>query len=127
MFDTIIFKDQLSQIQNNMKKALRGELEKKIELSVIDELTSIYSKMVVRYDDDFKAGKSFPAQTRVMQHPEQDRVFYALEDLLKRMELDFSQKFVKDFTHGLDKEIEIGKIKISFLDGVRRSLNLAKS
>lgn len=56
-----------------------------------------------------------------------DKVFFALEDLLDRMELDFSQKFVKDFTHGLDKEIEIGRIKISFLDGVRRSLHMAMS
>lgn len=127
MFNQELFKERVVSLQQGMKSGFRGELDQKIEKNVIDELESIYSTMVERYAHDVKSGSSFPAQPGVAAHPEHERVYFALLDLLERMELDFTQKFVMDFKHGLDKEVEIGKIKISFLDGIRRSLNAARS
>lgn len=122
MFNEELFLANLNEIQVSMKKSLRGEIDSHIETNVIDELSSIYQAMTARYKDMAAAESTFPAQPGVSNSPLEERVFRALEDFLERMELDFTQKFVKDFTHGLDKEIEIGKIKISFLDSVRRSL-----
>lgn len=125
MFKDDVFKEKISGLQAGMKTCLRGELDSKIENSVIDELGGIYLTMVDRYAQNVKAGSAFQAQPEVMKYPESERVYQALLDLLERMELDFTQKFVMDFKHDLSKEIEIGKIKISFLDGVRRSLHSA--
>lgn len=127
MFNQELFKERVTTLQQGMKSGFRGELDQKIEKNVIDELESIYSTMLERYTQDVKSGSTFPAQPGVAAHPEQERVYFALLDLLERMELDFTQKFVMDFKHGMDKEVAIGKIKISFLDGIRRSLNAARS
>ena len=127
MFKENHFKQQLSAIQADMQMCLRGNLDKKVETSVVAELVGIYQTMVDRYAQDVKSGSQFPAQPGVVDHPEEERVYYALSDLLERMELDFTQKFVKDFTHGLDQQVEIGKIKLSLLDRVQRSLQESKA
>lgn len=125
MFKNDVFKEKINGLQSGMKNSLRGEIASKIENSVIDELGGIYLTMVDRYTHDVKAGSQFQAQPDVMKYPENERVYQALLDLLERMELDFTRKLVMDFKHDLSKEIEIGKIKISFLDGVRRGLHSA--
>lgn len=126
MFNDERFKTTLNDIQINMKKSLRGEIDANTEVHVIDELSSIYKTMLTRYREMADSGSTFPAQPGVAEAPPEERMFRALEDFVERMELDFTQKFVKDFTHGLDKEVEIGKIKISFLDNIRRGLKLAQ-
>lgn len=125
MFKNEVFKNKINDLRTGMKLSLRRELDSKIEASVIDELSGIYLKMVDRYSQMVEAGTSFPAQPELMKYPENERVYQALLSLLERMELDFTQKFVMDFKHDLAKEVEIGKIKISFLDGVRRGLHSA--
>ncbi len=42
----------------------------------------------------------------------------AMRRVIERMELDFTQKFVMNFKHDIEKDVEIGKIQISFLDSV---------
>lgn len=127
MFSTNIFKDKTTELQNDMKMSLRGKLDNNIELKVIDELSGIYLTMSDRYSDAIKLGKNLPALQVIEQYPENERVYYALLNLLEKMELDFSQKFAMDLKHDVEKDIEIGKIKLAFLDGTRRRLNLARA
>lgn len=122
MLNTELFKERISDLQVRMQSQPRGELDAKVESMIVAELSSIYLTMVDRFATDVKNGSSFPALQRVADRRPEDRVFYALLELLERMELDFSQKFALDLKHGLEKETTIGKIKISFLDGVRRTL-----
>lgn len=126
MFNIEIFKDKTKELQGTMKIALRGKLDEKIEIKIIDEFSEIYLTMTDKYSDGVQSGSQFPALQRVAKHPEEERVYLALLDLLEKMELDFSQKFAMDLKHDLEKEIEIGKIKLSFLDGIRRRLNFAR-
>lgn len=126
MFNTEIFKNKTKELQSIMKIALRGKLDEKIEIKIIDEFSEIYLNMVDKYSDGVQSGSNLPALQRVAKYPEGERVYQALLDLLERMELDFSQKFAMDLKHDLEKEIEIGKIKLSFLDGIRRRLNFAR-
>lgn len=126
MFNIELFKNKTKELQSIMKIALRGKLDEKIEIKIIDEFSEIYLTMVDKYSDGVQSGSNLPALQRVAKYPEEERVYQALLDLLEKMELDFSQKFAMDLKHDLDKEIEIGKIKLSFLDGIRRSLNFAR-
>ena len=71
-------------------------------------------------------GSDFPAMRRVANHPPEQRAYWAMLELIERMELDFTQKFVMNFQHDIEKDVEIGKIQISFLDSVRRALNGAR-
>jgi hypothetical protein len=112
MYNAEVLKEKIQGMANLMRAQQRGELDAKIEFSVVSELESIYMTMADRFNTDKPnvhglAGKA------------------AMVDLIERMELDFSQKFAMDLRHGIDKNIEIGKIKIAFLDGVRRALNSA--
>ena len=127
MFNKNLFTDRIAALQRSMKSSLRGEIDGHIEVQVIDELCGIYLTMAEKYEKNVLAGSDFPAQPGVVGHPESDRVFQAMLDLLERMEMDFIQKFTMDIRHDLQKEVEIGKIKIALLDGVRRNLNLARS
>lgn len=126
MFNTELFKNKTKELQSNMKIALRGKLDEKIEIKIIDEFSEIYLTMVDKYSDGIQSGSNLPALQRVAKYPEGERVYQALLDLLEKMELDFSQKFAMDLNHDLEKEVEIGKIKLSFLDGIRRRLNFAR-
>lgn len=126
MFNLELFKNKTKELQSIMKIAIRGNLDEKIEVKIIDEFSEIYLAMADKYSEGVRSGKNFPALQRVAKSPEGERVYLALLDLLNRMELDFSQKFAMDLKHDLEKEIEIGKIKLSFLDGIRRRLNFAK-
>lgn len=126
MFDIEIFKNKTKELQDNMKMALRGKLDEKIEKKIIDELSEIYFVMADKYFNGVQSGSQSPALQRVAKHPEGERVYYALVELLEKMELDFSQKFAMDVKHDVEKDIEVGKIKISFLDGIRRGLNFTK-
>jgi hypothetical protein len=82
--------------------------------------------MTDKYSNGVRSGNPFPALQRVAEHPKEEHVYLALLDLLEKMEFDFSNKFAMDLKHDLEKEIELGKIKLSFLDGVRRNLNFAR-
>lgn len=126
MFNSELFKSGTKELQSIMKISLRGKLAEKIETKIIDEFSEIYLTMTDKYCEGVKSGKNLPILQKLAEHPEEERVYLALLDLLERMELDFSQKFAMDFTHGLEKEIEIGKIKLSFLDGIRRRLHFAR-
>jgi len=126
MFNTELFKNKIKELQINMKISLRGKLDEKIEIKIIDEFFNIYSTMTDKYADGVRTGSNLPVLERVANYPKEDRTYLALLNLLERMELDFSQKFAMDLMHDLEKEIEIGKIKISFLDGIRRQLNFAR-
>ncbi|MEK2690584.1 hypothetical protein [Bdellovibrio sp. GT3] len=124
MFNKDVFKNNIQKIQTEMKTSFRGEIDSKIESRVIDELSKIFLTVA----DNFAtlAEKGFPSQPALAIYPQEQRAFYALQDLIERMELDFTQKFVMNVKHDLEKEIEIGKIQISFLDSVRRNLNGSK-
>lgn len=126
MFNSELFKIKTKELQSTMKIALRGKLDEKIEVKIIDEFSEIYLTMTDKYSDGVQSGKNLPALQRVAEYPEGERVYLALLDLLERMELDFSQKFAMDLKHDLENEIEIGKIKLSFLDGIRRRLHFAR-
>ncbi|WP_413290059.1 hypothetical protein [Bdellovibrio sp. HCB337] len=126
MFNSEVFKSKTKELQAIMKIALRGKLDEKIEIKIIDEFSEIYLTMTDKYSDGVQSGKNLPALQRFAESPEGERVYLALLDLLERMELDFSQKFAMDLKHDLEKEIEIGKIKLSFLDGIRRRLHFAR-
>lgn len=126
-FDNELFKNQITALQQRMQTHLRGELDAKVENSIVAELSSIYKTVVDRYAEIVKKGGTFPSRPAIDDHRPEERVFYALLDLLERMELDFSQKFALDLQHDLEKEIEIGKIKIAFLDGARRAIHQART
>ena len=126
MFNTELFKNETKDLQSIMKTALRGKLDEKIEIKIIDELSEIYLTMAEKYSNGIQSGSNLPALQRVAKYPEAERVYQALLDLLEKMELDFSQKFAMDLKHDLEKEIEVGKIKLSFLDGIRRRLNFSR-
>jgi len=127
MFNTEIFKDKIRELESGMKISLRGKLNQNIEINIINEFSEIYLTMADKYSDAIQSDKNIPVMQRVAQYPKEDRVYLALLDLLEKMELDFSQKFAMDLKHDLEKEIEIGKIKIAFLDGIRRSMNFART
>ena len=126
MFDKSKFIHKMVDLQSSMQSSLRGDLDSRIEMRVIDDLCDIYRTMVDKYESMVHSGSTFPAQAGVGDSPESDRVYNAMFDFLERMELDFARKFALDLQHGLDKEVAIGKIKISLLDGVRRNLNSAR-
>ena len=127
MFNKDIFKERIKKIQSEMKSFSRGKLDSKVENNVIDELSNIYLMMADKYDSAAKDGSNFPAMTRVAAHPQEDRAYFAMEELIEKMELDFTQKFATSVKHDVTNEVEIGKIKIAFLDGVRRSLHGART
>ena len=127
MFNSELFKNKTKELQSTMKTGLRGKLDEKIENKIIDEFSEIYLTMTDKYSEGVQSGRNLPALQRLAEFPEGERVYLALLDLLEKMELDFSQKFAMDLKHDLEKEIEIGKIKLSFLDGIRRRLNFAKA
>ena len=108
MFNTQEFKSKIETMAGAMKGHGRGQLPADIESKIITELESIYLKMAERV-----------AQPNVRGLVGRD----ALKDLIERMELDFSRKLAMDIQHDVQRDIEIGKIKIAFLDGVRRALN----
>jgi hypothetical protein len=127
MFNIEIFKETTKALQSSMKISLRGKLSKDIEIKIIDEFSDIYLNMADTFSNAVQSGKSIPALQRVEKYPEEERVYQAMLELLEKMELDFSQKFAMDLKHDLEKDIEIGKIKIAFLDGIRRGLNFTRS
>lgn len=127
MFNKDLFKERIAKTQTEMKAFCRGELTAPVESSVIDELSKIYLTMADKFHDAALAGIELPILTRFASHPQDERAFYALEDLLERMELDFTLKFVNSVKHDMTKEIEVGKIQIAFLDSVRRSLHGART
>jgi hypothetical protein len=126
-FNNELFKDQIIALKTRMQTHLRGELEAKTESSIVAELSSIYTTVVDRYVEAVKNGSTFASRPHIADHAPEERVFYALLDLLERMELDFCKKFSLDLTHDLEKEVEIGKIKIAFLDGARRAIHQART
>ncbi|MFM6927044.1 MAG: hypothetical protein ACKOX6_01195 [Bdellovibrio sp.] len=127
MFNKDIFKNRIKEIQDEMKSFSRGELSSHVENQIIDELSGIYLTMADKYDDAAKSGSNFPAQPGISAHPSEHRAYFAMGDLIERMELDFTQKFVNSFKHDITNEVEIGKIQIAFLDQVRRSLQGART
>lgn len=127
MFNKDVFKERIKKTQTEMKSFSRGILDSTVESKIIDSLSDIYLKMADRYDDAAKNGTNFPAMTEVAEHPQEDRAYFAMENLIEKMELDFTQKLVTSFKHDVTNEIEIGKIQIAFLDHVRRSLHGART
>ncbi|MNK95191.1 hypothetical protein D3C87_1154170 [compost metagenome] len=126
MFNKDVFKNSIKKTQTEMKSYFREELDSKIESQVIDELTSIFLKVAENFTQAAANGSDFPAMQRVANHPQEQRAYWAMLELIERMELDFTQKFVMNFQHDIQKDVEIGKIQISFLDSVRRALNGAR-
>ncbi len=126
MFNIEIFKNRTQELQKCMQSSLRGKLSTEVERKIIDEFSEIFMSIPEKYSVALETGKALPALQRVENFPREERVFRALLELLERMELDFSQKFALDVKHDLEKEIEIGKIKFAFLDGIRRGLNSAR-
>ncbi len=126
MYNKDVFKERVQRTQNEMKAASRGKLTPLVENKIIDELSKIYLTMADRFDQAAQAGTNLPALEQFSDHPSEQRAFYAMADLIDRMELDFTQKFALNVKHDLEKEIEISKIQISFLDSVRRHLNGAR-
>jgi len=126
MFNIENFKNKTKELQQNMKSSLRGNLSKEVETSILDEFSEIFLSVTDTYSEAHLSGRKLPVLQRVEQFPKEEHVYRALLDLLDKMELDFSQKFAMDVKHDLEKEIEVGKIKFAFLDGIRRGLNSAR-
>jgi hypothetical protein len=126
MYNKDVFKERVQRTQNEMKAASRGKLTPLVENKIIDELSKIYLTMADKFDQAAQGGSNFPIMDRLAEHPTEQRAYYAMKDLIERMELDFTQKFVLNVKHDIEKDIEISKIQISFLDSVRRHLNGAR-
>jgi hypothetical protein len=126
MFNKDVFKDSIKKNQTEMKSYFRGELDSTVEGRVIDELTNIFLTVAENFAQAAANGSDFPAMQRVANHPQEQRAYWAMLELIERMELDFTQKLVMNFQHEIKKDVEIGKIQISFLDSVRRLLNGAR-
>lgn len=126
MLNKDIFKNNIKKTQTEMKSNLREELDSKIESQVIDELTNIFLTVVENFTKAAADGSDLPIMRKLAGRPQEQRAYWAMLDLIERMELDFTQKFVLNVQHDIEKDIEIGKIQISFLDSVRRALNGAR-
>ncbi|MBO9665734.1 MAG: hypothetical protein J7501_02850 [Bdellovibrio sp.] len=127
MFNKDVFKERIKKVQTDMKSFSREILDSKVEGRIIDSLSDIYLTMADKYVDAVKNGVNLPALVEIEDHPEEDRAYFVLKNLLEKMELDFTQKLVMSFKHDVTNEIEIGKIQIAFLDHVRRSLHGART
>ncbi|WP_413581254.1 hypothetical protein [Bdellovibrio sp. HCB288] len=127
MFNKDVFKERIKKVQNDMKSFSRGKLDSAVEGKVIDSLSNIYLTMADKYVDAVENGINFPALTEIEDCPQEDRAYFALQNLLEKMELDFTQKLVNSFKHDVTNEVEVGKIQIAFLDHVRRSLHGART
>ena len=127
MFNKDVFKNSIKKTQAEMKSYFREEIDSKIESRVIDELTNIFLTVAENFTQAAADGSDLPAMRRVANHPQEQRAYWAMLELIERMELDFTQKFVMNFQHDIEKDVEIGKIQISFLDSVRRALNGARA
>lgn len=127
MFNKDVFKDRIQKIQTEMKSSLREEIDSKIEYGVIDGLTNIFMTMTEKFALAAADESDLPVMQKVAQYPKEQRAYWAMLDLVERMELDFTQKFVMNVKHDIEKDVEIGKIQISFLDSVRRALNGART
>lgn len=127
MFNKDIFKERIKKAQSDMKSFSRGKLDSTIEGKIIDSLSDIYFTMADKYTDAAEKGTNAPALVEVADHPQEDRAYFALKNLIEKMELDFTQKLVNSFKHDVTNEVEIGKIQIAFLDHVRRSLHGART
>lgn len=126
MFNKDVFEINIQKTQKEMKSSLREKIDPKIESRVIDELTNIFLTVAKNFTRAAEDGSDLPAMRRVAHHPKEQRAYWAMLDLLERMELDFTQKFVMNVKHDIEKDVEIGKIQISFLDSMRRALNSAR-
>lgn len=126
MFNKDVFTNSIKKIQTETKSDFREKIDPKIESQIIDELTNIFLTVAENFTQAAANGSDFPAMRRVADHPPEQRAYWAMLELIERMELDFTQKFVMNFKHDIEKDIEIGKIQISFLDSVRRALNGAR-
>jgi hypothetical protein len=126
MFNKDAFTNSIKKTQTEMKSHFREELDSKIEGRVIDELANIFMTVTENYTQMAADGSDVPVMRSVANHPQEQRVYWAMLKLIGRMELDFTQKLVMNFQHDIKKDIEIGKIQISFLDSMRRALNGAK-
>ncbi len=109
MYKAELFKSKVQEMAERLKSQSRGPLPADIEAKIVSELESIFIRMADKFSS------SQPTVHGLVG-------LKAMADLIERMELDFSQKFALDFQHGIEKGIEVGKIKIVFLDGVRRIL-----
>lgn len=125
MLDTQLFKSQLTDLHQYMRSHPRGQLDSHVETQIVDELASIFTRVIERYQALVDSGQPFPGQPDIGALPASERTAAAMFSLLARMEADFANKFARDRMHGLEKDIEVGAIKISYLDGVRRSLRQA--
>lgn len=114
MFNPEEFKYKLSNMAETMKNNGRGYLPGDIESKIIGELESIYLKM---------ADRAQSSQPNIRGQ----RGVVILKDLIERMERDFSKRLAKDIQHDIQRDIEIGKIKIAFLDGVRRTIHAVET
>ena len=127
MLNKDVFKNSIKKTQAEMKSYLREELDSKIESQVIDELSNIFLTVVENFTQAAADGRDLPIMRKLADHPQEQRAYWAMLDLIERMELDFTQKFVMNVQHDIEKDVEIGKIQISFLDSVRRALNGART
>ncbi|KYG65764.1 hypothetical protein AZI86_01420 [Bdellovibrio bacteriovorus] len=109
MFNTQEFKEKIKTMAGTMKSSGRGDLPADIEFKIISELEAIFLKMSEKF-----------ARPEPTVHGLVGKA--AMTDLVERMECDFSMKLAKDIQHDVHRNVEIGKIKIAFLDGVRRAL-----
>ena len=127
MLNKDVFKNSIKKTQTEMKSYLREELDSKIESQVIDELSNIFLTVVENFTKAATDGSDLPIMRKLADRPQEQRAYWAMLDLIERMELDFTQKFVMNVQHDIEKDVEIGKIQISFLDSVRRALNGART
>ncbi|WP_413587324.1 hypothetical protein [Bdellovibrio sp. HCB274] len=127
MFNKEVFKNHITKTQKDMTSSYRGKIDTHVEKHVINGLSEIYLTMADRYAQAAAEGADLPVFQQFADQPKEQHAYLAMQDLIERMELDFTQKLVLNVKHDIEKDIEICKIQISFLDSVRRHLNGAKA
>lgn len=122
--DSNLFIQKLQELENYLLKNLRGELDQTIEVELTKSLISIFRKMTAHFEGFAQKDQDFPGMPEIKSYPSHERCFRAFTVLLKRLEDEFTQKMLVDFTQEAFIQVEIGKIQLSCLDGIHRSLRI---
>lgn len=122
MFNRESFQLRLQNLKSSYLQNPRGLIPSDVESGLIESLINIYLKISETFEGLARDGKEFPGMPELSTLAPEKRAQEALLELLKRMELEFTHKLTEDFMQGAENQVEIGKIKLVCLDGIRRAL-----
>lgn len=112
----------IDRIEEDFLVFPRGRLEPSVEQAVVRELSRIFRAVVSKYQTMVEQGSAFPGYATVTALPEAERFEGALRELVERMEGDFVRKLAEAERGGDSKGLEIGQIKLGYLDAIRRKV-----